>query len=105
LLSRAALQVVRGAGFEFYELFGGIQHRGRRLVPRVIGWGSLSGVEARATALYADLQSRLPARDLRIAVHPADMRRPSQRRAITRVLKRVLAQARPLSYDDYLGAV
>ncbi|HET6145912.1 MAG TPA: DUF2334 domain-containing protein [Polyangia bacterium] len=106
LLSPAALDVVRGAGFEFYELFGGIQHRGRRLVPRVIGWGSLSGIEARATALYADLQSRLltPA-DTRVAVHPADMRRPSQRRAITRVLKRVLARALPVSYDAYLAAV
>jgi len=105
LLSPAALQVVRGAGFEFYELFGGIQHRGRQLVPRVIGWGSLSGIEARATALYADLQSRLPARDLRVAVHPADMRRPSQRRAITRVLKRLLQDAHPVSYDTYLAAV
>jgi predicted deacetylase len=105
LLSPAALEVVRGAGFEFYEVFGGIQHRGRRLVPRVIGWGSLSGLEARATALYADLQSWLPARDTRIAVHPADMRRPSQRRAVTRVLKRMLARAQPMSYDQYLSAL
>jgi predicted deacetylase len=106
LLSSAALEVVRRAGFEFYELFGGIQYRGRRLVPRVIGWGSLSEIEARATALYADVQSRLlPPADTRVAVHPADMKRPSQRRAVTRVLKRLLARAQPVSYDAYLAAV
>jgi predicted deacetylase len=105
LLSPAALEVVRGAGFDFYELWSGIQHRGRRLVPRVIGWGSLSEIEARATALYADVQSRLPARDTRVAVHPADMKRPSQRRAVTRVLKRLLARAQPVSYDQYLAAI
>jgi predicted deacetylase len=104
LLSRAALAVVRRAGFEFYELFDGIHHRGRRLAPRVIGWGSLSGIEARATAVYAALQSHLPAADTRVAVHPADMARPSQRRAVGRVLARLLNRTRAASYDDYLAA-
>ena len=104
LLSPAAHQVVQRAGFEFYELFGGIQHRGRRLVPRVIGWGSLSAIEARATAVYADLASWLPPVDTRIAVHPADMKLPSQRRAVKRVLSRVLTRAQALSYDAYLAA-
>ena len=103
LLSRAALEVVDRAGFEFYEVFGGIMHRGRRLAPRVIGWGSLSEVEARATAIYAAAQSRLPPADTRVAVHPADMARASQRRAVRRVLTRLLDRLRPVGYRDYLA--
>jgi predicted deacetylase len=104
LLSRAAREVVDRAGFEFYELFDGIVYRGRRLVPRVIGWGSLSEIEARATAIYAAVQSFLPPADTRLAVHPADMARPSQRRAVRRVLARVLRRLRPVSYRDFLAA-
>jgi predicted deacetylase len=104
LLSPAAHDVVQGAGFEFYELFNGIQHRARRLAPRVIGWGSLSAIEARTTAIYADAQAWLPAADTRIAVHPADMRWPSQRRSVKRVLARVLQRAQAVSYDSYLAA-
>jgi predicted deacetylase len=104
LLSAAARQVVSRAGFEFYELFGGIVHGDRLLAPRVIGWGSLSEVEARATAIYAALQSRLPAADTRLAVHPADMARASQRRAVRRVLARLLRRLRPVSYRAYLAA-
>jgi predicted deacetylase len=103
LLSRAARDVVERAGFAFYEVFGGIIHDGRLRAPRVVGWGSLNAVETVATAVYADLQSRLPARDTRLAVHPADMRRPSQRRAITRVLTRLRARLRPRSYAAYLA--
>jgi predicted deacetylase len=104
LLSRAALDVVSHAGFEFYELFGGIVYRGRQLAPRVIGWGSLSEVEARATALYAAAQSHLTPADTRLAVHPADMARPSQRRAVGRVVARLLQRMRPVSYRDYLAS-
>ncbi|HEX4406250.1 MAG TPA: DUF2334 domain-containing protein [Polyangia bacterium] len=103
LLSRAARGVVERAGFVFYEVFGGIVHEGRLRAPRVVGWGSLNAVETAATALYAELQSRLPARDTRLAVHPADMRRPSQRRAITRVLAHLRERMRPRSYEDYLA--
>jgi predicted deacetylase len=105
LLSPAARQVVERAGFEFYELFDGIRRQGRRLVPRVIGWGSLNAIEARATAAYADVQSWLPATDVRVAVHPADMRRPAQVRAVRRVLRRVLAGAEAVSYEAYLAGV
>ncbi len=104
LLSRAAREVVDRSGFEFYELFDGIVYRGRRLVPRVIGWGSLSAIEARATAIYASVQSFLPPADTRLAVHPADMARPSQRRAVRRVVERLLRRLRPVSYREYLAS-
>jgi predicted deacetylase len=104
LLSRAARDVVARAGFEFYEIFAGIV-RGDRLLPsRVIGWGSLSSVEARATALYAGWQCRRAAVDTRLAVHPADLARPSQHRAVDRALARLLTKMRPMSYDTYLAS-
>jgi predicted deacetylase len=102
LLSPAARDVVARAGFDFYELFAGIVHGGRARARRVIGWGSLNAVETVATAVYARAQALLPAADTRLAVHPADMRRPSQRRAIARVLARLAARARPQSYATYL---
>jgi predicted deacetylase len=105
LLSRAARTVVARAGFAFYETFRGIVDvpAARLRAPRVVGWGSLNAVETVATALYAELQARLPAGDTRIAVHPADMRRPSQPRSITRVLARLLPRTAPQSYATYLG--
>jgi len=103
LLSRAAREVVDRAGFEFYEVFDGIVYQGRRLAPRVIGWGSLSEIEARATAIYAAIQSFLPPADTRLAIHPADMARPSQRRAVRRVVARLLRRLRPINYRDYLA--
>ncbi|HVZ71844.1 MAG TPA: DUF2334 domain-containing protein [Polyangia bacterium] len=102
LLSPAAHQVVARAGFDFYEVFGGIVHRGRMRAPRVIGWGSLNGVEAVATSIYAGAQARLPAADTRLAVHPADMRRPAQRRSIARALERLVPRTRRLSYTTFL---
>jgi predicted deacetylase len=103
LLSAAAHAVVAAAGFEFFELFGGIIYRKQRLARRVIGWGSLGELEARVTALYAELQHRLPPVDTRLAVHPVDITRGSQRRAIARVVGRLLPRLRPLSYTDYLA--
>jgi predicted deacetylase len=104
LLSEEARVVVERAGFVFYETFAGIVHGGRVRAPRVIGWGSLNAVETIATALYADLQSRLPTRDTRVAVHPADMRRASQPRAIARALARLRERTHAQSYDSYLAA-
>jgi predicted deacetylase len=104
LLSPAARQVVAGAPLDFYEVFGGIVQAGRLHASRVIGWGSLNAVEAGATAVYAWAQTRLPARDTRVAVHPADMRRPLQRRAIARALARLRERARPMGYATYLAA-
>jgi predicted deacetylase len=103
LLSRQARRVVADAGFEFYELFGGLMGRGRLRATRVIGWGSLNAVEAAGTALYAGVQCRLPLTDTRLAVHPADMRRPGQRRAIRRALARLLPRMRPMNYSRFVG--
>jgi predicted deacetylase len=102
LLSRAAREVVARAGFDFYELYAGIVHAGRVRAPRVIGWGSLNALEAGTTAAYAWAQSKLPAQDTRLAVHPADMRRGPQRRAIARALARLRGRTLPMSYATYL---
>jgi hypothetical protein len=104
LVSAAARAVVAERGFDFYELFGGIFHGGDRHARRVIGWGSLGAIEAAATAFYADLQSTRTGVDTRLAVHPADMRRPGQRRAIRRTLTRLTSRMRTESYTSYLGA-
>jgi predicted deacetylase len=104
LLSPAARTVVAARGFDFYEVFGGIVHHGRTLAQRVIGWGSLNPVEAVATAVYAGLQSLRADVDTRLAIHPADMRRPGQRRAIERVVSRLAARMRAESYTTYLAA-
>ena len=103
LLSPAGRQVVQARGFDFYELFGGIFHHGTRHARRVVGWGSLNPLETVATALYADLQSIRAGLDTRVAIHPADMRRPMQRRAIRRTLTRLLPRMRPLNYTAFLA--
>lgn len=103
-LSRAARAVVEQTGFEFYEMFGGIVHRDGLRARRLIGWGSLNPIEAAATALWANLQSRRPLADTRFAIHPADMRRPGQARAVRRTLDRLLPRMRPLTYRAYLTA-
>ncbi len=102
LLSPAARAVVAERGFELYELFNGIIHDGNRYARRVIGWGSLNAIEAVATSLYADLQSATTDGDVRVAIHPADMRRPRQRRAIGRAVARLLSRMHPQSYTAYL---
>ncbi len=102
LLSPAGREVVAGRGFDFYELFGGIFHQGTRHARRVVGWGSLNPIETVATAIYADLQSIRAGLDTRLAIHPADMRVPAQRRAIRRTLARLLPRMRALSYAAYL---
>jgi predicted deacetylase len=104
LLSQAAREVVSRAGFEFYEVFAGIVHGGRLRARRVIGWGSLSALEAVATALYARIQCRLPLADTRLAIHPADMRRAGQRRAVRRALERLVPRMRAQSYATYLAS-
>jgi hypothetical protein len=104
LLSDAAREVVADRGFDFYELFGGIVHGGDRHARRVIGWGSLGPLEAAVTAVYADLQSVRTGVDTRLAIHPADMRRPGQKRAIRRTVRRLLGQMRAETYTTYLEA-
>jgi predicted deacetylase len=102
LLSPAARRVVADRGLDFYEVFGGIVHHDALHAPRVIGWGSLNAIETVATALYANLQSLRVGGDTRLAIHPADMRRPSQRRAIRRAVTRLAPRMRTLSYTEFL---
>jgi predicted deacetylase len=103
LLSRAARRVVADRGLDFYEVFAGIVHQDAVLARRVIGWGSLNAVETVATALYADLQSLSASVDTRLAIHPADMRRPGQKRAIRRTVSRLAPRMRTLSYTEFLS--
>jgi predicted deacetylase len=103
LLSRGARSALARAGFAWWEVFGGIVHRGARRARRVVGFGSLTAWEARATALFAGWQARLPAADTRLALHPADLERPSSTRAAERVLRRLLERCAPQSYASYLG--
>ena len=102
-LSRAAREVVEGAGFDFYERFGGIVQDGGLRARGLIGWGSLNPVEAAATAIWASAQSRRSPADTRLAIHPADMRRAGQTRAIRRVLQRMLPRMRTVNYRAFLG--
>jgi len=102
LLSPSARAVVAERGFDFYELFDGIVHHGNRYARRVIGWGSLSAIEAVATSIYADFQSARSNVDVRVAIHPADMRLPHQKRSIRRAVARLLSRMRPQSYTTYL---
>ncbi len=102
LLSPAARQVVREAGFDFFETFAGIVKDDQLRARRVIGWGSLNAVEAFGTSVWARMQcARAPA-DTRLAVHPADMRRPGQRKAVRHAITRLLPRMHAQSYARYL---
>jgi predicted deacetylase len=101
-LSPAARAVIERISFDFYERFGGIVHGDRLRARRLIGWGSLNAVEAAATAIWASAQSRRSPADTRLAIHPADMRRPAQARAVRRALQRLLPRMRAMSYRAYL---
>jgi predicted deacetylase len=105
LLSPAAQKVVEEARFSFHELLGGIMVRGKAHAPEVVGWASLTAVEAVAMALRAGWQARRARRDTRVALHPADMRRPHSRASIERVLPRLRERLRPRGYRDYLAAL
>ena len=102
LLSHEAREVVRGAGFDFFEVLGGIETkhglRGRRLV----GWGSLNVVEAHATSWWAALQRRRGPVDTRLAIHPVDTTRQVTTASIRSSLERLLASMVPLSYRTFL---
>jgi predicted deacetylase len=104
LLSRGARAALAHAGFAWWEVLGGIVHRGERRARRVVGLGSLSAWEARATALVAACQARLPASDTRLALHPADLERPASARVLKRLLRRLSERCAPRSYASYLGA-
>ena len=102
LLSPAAAGVVKGRGLPFHERFGGIARGDAVLARRLIGWGSLTEVEARATALWAWLQRRRAPADTRLAVHPPDVRRATTRRSLEATLTALLRDHEPVSYRTYL---
>jgi len=104
LLSPAARKVVQAAGFRFVEYFSGIDIGSATLARRVMGLGSLSAIEAVATAGYATLAARWTAADTRLAIHPADMRRPFSARAMARLLARLREKLRPQNYADFVFA-
>jgi predicted deacetylase len=102
LLSRAAREELRGAGFGFVETMAGIRFGERLLARRLIGWGARNRLEALVTAAHARLQlGRTPA-DTRLGIHPPDMRSAICRRSIARSLGRLLPRMRPQSYGEFL---
>ena len=103
LLSPAARRVVAERGFAFYEVFRGLVAGDAVLAPTVIGWGSLNAVEAVATAVYAKIQTGRARGDTRVAIHPADMARPSQKRAVRSAIARLLERMKPANYWTYLS--
>ena len=103
LLSRQARAVVRGEGFDFCEELGGIFANGELHARRLVGWGSLTAVEARATSWWAAMQRGRSAKDTRLAIHPADMMRPVSVASIRACLASLLPRCTPLSYQAYLA--
>ncbi len=105
LLSPAAAAVVAERGLPFHECFSGIARGNSLLARRLIGWGSLTEVDARATAAWAWLQRHRPPADTRLAVHPPDVRRATTRRSLEATLAALLRTHEPVSYRTYLDAV
>lgn len=103
LLSRQAREVIRGEGFDFHEELGGIIANNCLHARRLVGWGSLTAVEAHATSWWAAIQRRRSAKDTRFAIHPADMARPPTVASIRSCLAGFLALCTPLSYQDFLA--
>lgn len=105
LLSTGAADAVAARGFAFVERMGGLAVPGapRPLARRLIGWGSLTWVEAIATSAYAWLQARRPVADTRVAIHPPDVRRAATRRSLARTLARLAARLEPVSYATHVA--
>jgi predicted deacetylase len=102
LLSEAALAEVRQSGFAFYERFSGIVYRDVVRVRRLIGFGSLTAIEACATTAYGQWQATRAPADTRLAIHPADLARPSTVGAIRTILGSLRNRLQPLNYAEYL---
>ena len=104
LLSRAAAGVVAARDFAFIEWMSGIVAGGSApRAGRLIGWGSLTWIEAVATSGFAWLQTRRRPADTRVAIHPPDLRRARTRRSLVRTLDRLVATLEPTSYRSYLS--
>jgi predicted deacetylase len=102
LLSRGARETVDATALLFHERFAGIVFGDRLVARRLIGWGSLTAIEAVATASWAWLQARRAPADTRLAVHPPDLLRAVTRRSIARTLRSLVGPLEPVSYDRYL---
>jgi predicted deacetylase len=105
LLSKAARIEVGRSGFAFHERFSGIVCRDVVRARRLIGFGSLTGIEARSTAAFGRWQAARAPADTRFAIHPADLARPSTVHAIRLILGAVRDRLNALSYADYLHAL
>jgi predicted deacetylase len=105
MLSRAATVALAARAYAFHETFRGIETAGQVTARRLIGWGSLTGLEALATSLWARVQLARTAVDTRLAVHPADVSRAVTRRSVTRTMKGLLASHQPVSYATHLRTV
>lgn len=102
LMSDAARAVVRGAGFDFFEELGGIVCGGAVHARRLIGFGSLTRLEAALTGLHAHWQAGRTPADTRLALHPQDLLRPSTVAAIDSTLRSLLGRLEPQSYTWFL---
>lgn len=105
MLSRAATAALASRGYAFHETFRGIEVGDRVSARRLIGWGSLSGLEAIATSLWARIQTARALVDTRLVVHPPDITRPITRRSLLRTTRRLLASHEPASYTSHLRAL
>ncbi len=102
LMSAAARSVVREAGFRFVEHMGGIECDQRVRARRLIGFGSLTAVEAALTGMHARWQAARAPADTRLALHPQDVARPSTVADIDRTLRALLTRLEPKSYREFL---
>ena len=105
LLSTEARAVVRGHGFDCYEEMGGIVTPRGLVARRLVGWGSLSPIEACVTRWWAALQMRRPYADTRLAIHPADMTRPRTVASIRAALRALRNHSSPKSYRAFLQSL
>jgi predicted deacetylase len=103
LLSLAARRAIAGRGFDFYEVLGGIVGRGRLGARRLLGWQAVSVAETRIASVLSPWQRRPPDQDMRLAIHPDDIARPQQQRAICDVVTGLLPQVHLSNYLTYLG--
>ena len=105
MLSRAAASALASRAYAFHETFRGIEAGGQVTARRLIGWGSLTGLEAIATSLWARVQLARTAVDTRLAVHPGDVARPLTRRSLIRTTRALVASHQLASYATHLRTV
>jgi predicted deacetylase len=103
LLSPSARKAVGQAGFDYTEELSGILHGQAVKARRLVGWGSLTAIEAQVTSTWSALQTRRRPVHTRLAIHPADMIRPVVVKAIHQALARLLEACSPSNYRSFLN--